>query len=227
MIKSLRVFKTIEDVTNSRPNGSRLTAIRFESDRIDFSGRSFRMLWCQCSCGKEKIVSLASFLRVMGGSKSCGCLHLERVSKFSHYIPQLADCWKHMMERCYNPKCERYPTYGGNGVIVCDEWHDYQVFLDWALANGWEKHLRLDKDFLYIAEHGTKTGMIYSPKYCQFITHQQNIDRTTRSIYFEYTGKQMTIKEISEITGLRKRLLESRFRGKKQVDGIVRKLIAE
>lgn len=31
-------------------------------------------------------------------------------------------CWQQMRQRCYNPKVEIYPHYGGRGIKVCDRW---------------------------------------------------------------------------------------------------------
>ena len=38
--------------------------------------------------------------------------------------------WKNMMERCYNPKNRYYINYGGEGITVCERWHDFNNFLD-------------------------------------------------------------------------------------------------
>lgn len=27
-----------------------------------------------------------------------------------------------MLNRCYNPECKPFPSYGGRGIIVCDRW---------------------------------------------------------------------------------------------------------
>lgn len=41
--------------------------------------------------------------------------------KFNHV-------WRMMMYRCYNPSSESYPRYGGRGITVCPQWHDYKQF---------------------------------------------------------------------------------------------------
>ena len=38
-----------------------------------------------------------------------------------------------MLQRCYNPKRPQYKNYGGRGITVCDEWHDYETFRAWAI----------------------------------------------------------------------------------------------
>jgi hypothetical protein len=38
--------------------------------------------------------------------------------------------WRDMKERCYNPKKQSYPWYGGKGVTVCDRWlNSFAAFL--------------------------------------------------------------------------------------------------
>lgn len=50
-----------------------------------------------------------------------------------------------MMKRCYNEKSVAYKDYGAKGIIVCPEWHDRENFRKWALENGYEKGLRLER----------------------------------------------------------------------------------
>lgn len=75
--------------------------------------------------------------------------------------------WNNMMTRCYNKKWqERFPTYVG--CMVCEEWHDYQVFSKWFYDNYYkiEGHrMDLDKDILH------KGNKIYSPDTCVFVPH--------------------------------------------------------
>lgn len=54
--------------------------------------------------------------------------------------------WTFMLERCYNPKHDAYKYYGAKGVTVCDDWReDFMTFHDWALANGYQDDLTLDR----------------------------------------------------------------------------------
>lgn len=81
--------------------------------------------------------------------------------------------WKHMLMRCYDVKFQqKYPTYVG--VIVCEEWHNFQNFAEW-----FDKHYiegyDLDKDLL--SEPNSK---IYSPNTCLFVPHALNTFLTNR-----------------------------------------------
>lgn len=50
-----------------------------------------------------------------------------------------------IMRRCYNPKSIMWKHYGNIGISVCDEWHDKEVFVAWAISNGWIKGLKVDR----------------------------------------------------------------------------------
>lgn len=39
--------------------------------------------------------------------------------------------WAAIKTRCYNPKHECYPNYGGRGIIMCDEWlNSFEAFAE-------------------------------------------------------------------------------------------------
>lgn len=37
--------------------------------------------------------------------------------------------WRQMIDRCENPRNRKWEDYGGRGVQVCEEWHDFWTFL--------------------------------------------------------------------------------------------------
>lgn len=79
-------------------------------------------------------------------------------------------CWRHMMERCYNPKIlDKFPTY--KGCTVCPEWHYLSNFKRWFEdpANGYREGYHLDKDIL------VKGNKVYSPDTCCFVPKEINI----------------------------------------------------
>lgn len=64
-----------------------------------------------------------------------------------------------MMRRCYNPKSISWSTYGGIGIKVYEEWHNREVFKNWAYENGYKSGLRLQR------KDATKD---YCPENCYF-----------------------------------------------------------
>lgn len=55
---------------------NKLTAIRFEYNRREPSGKSCQYWLFRCDCGKEKIIK--KHCVVSGGTKSCGCIQKEK-----------------------------------------------------------------------------------------------------------------------------------------------------
>lgn len=148
---------------------------------------------CQCDCGLTTL-SFAYQLN-SGAKKSCGCL---RVEKASEHIPEalkgadsptyrhggksggterLYYIWWNMLKRCETPSATRYSFYGGRGISVCEEWHDYLTFREWAYANGYHDE---DKEL----PRGEKLSIDridpdgnYCPENCQWITLSENVRR--------------------------------------------------
>lgn len=119
----------------------RLTVIK----RVENSKHNAAQWLCKCECGETVVVS-SNNLRT-GHSKSCGCARKESTSewmtkystKHGGSKSRLYGVWAGMLRRTRDPKDKRYKDYGGRGISVCDEWADFGVFRDWALANGYDE----------------------------------------------------------------------------------------
>ena len=101
------------------------------------------ILWeCRCECGN--IVNVSSRDLVTGHTKSCGCLQKDTIKtiriKHGDRDARLYSVWKSMKKRCENPNCKSYKWYGAKGVSVCEEWHDYIAFKEWAIHNGYNEN---------------------------------------------------------------------------------------
>jgi len=136
-------------------------------------GQKQRVAIFRCYCGKEFEATISNVKST--NTKSCGCRNLqkliERNTKHGLSHLPLYTVWNSMIQRCYNPKHLSYQYYGARGITVCNEWLDNPVsFIKWALENGYKKGLTIDKD-----KHSpNKTGVIYSPEYCCFLTNTEN-----------------------------------------------------
>ena len=78
---------------------------------------------------------------------------------------KLKHSWRAMMARCYKRAKKSQKSYWGKGVTVCDEWHKYVNFKCWALDNGYEIGLSIDRVDL----DGN-----YCPENCRWITISEN-----------------------------------------------------
>ena len=101
---------------------------------------------CQCECGRLDIIK-GSALRA-GRNKQCNsCAAKQTRNKLKHGLSKTSiyQSWKSMMHRCYHPHNPGYHTYGGRGISVCDEWKNPEKFYQWAISNGWQKGLSIDR----------------------------------------------------------------------------------
>jgi hypothetical protein len=85
---------------------------------------------CQCECGTITRVSSQALRN--GSTKSCGCLSreltLKRITKHGKSQLRAYSIWKHMLERCRNPKSTNYRNYGGRGILVDERWEKFENF---------------------------------------------------------------------------------------------------
>jgi hypothetical protein len=79
--------------------------------------------------------------------------------------------WSDMLHRVYNPERHGWEQYGGRGVKVVEEWHNFQNFAEWITkqANYGRKGFELDKDIL------KPEMLVYSPETCCLVPKEVNI----------------------------------------------------
>jgi len=109
---------------------------------------------------------------------SCGCMKREFKKKINprqgiRYNPRrLYRIWMNMRHRCHNPNTNCFSNYMGKGITICKEWNDYEVFYNWAMANGYKDDLMIDR----INVDGN-----YEPSNCRWVTHQESGQNTSRT----------------------------------------------
>lgn len=116
---------------------------------------------------------------------------------------KLYSVWCAMRQRCNNPKNKDYKWYGGKGVLVCEEWNDFKIFQEWALLNGYEEGLTIDR----------KNGdMNYSPENCRWITISEQ-QRNRKGLHLiAYNGETHCMQEWAEICGISRGAIRDRLK---------------
>ena len=73
--------------------------------------------------------------------------------------------WKHIKDRCYNPKAINYDRYGGRGIKVCDRWlESFENFYEDMGDRPTDEH-QLDRI------NGKEN---YTPENCRWVTSTIN-----------------------------------------------------
>lgn len=179
-----------------------------KSKRIDMAGQMFgglhitgntrrgknkkRLEWEYiCVCGRKKYAGGADLRR--GFIKSCGCLKGGHNKTHGMSGTRLYHVWFQMKSRCENLKDKDFQYYGERGISVCEEWQEFEPFMEWATNNGYGEGLTIERK-------DNDAG--YSPDNCCFIpaNKQASNQRKTRHVYLG--GVKMSAKEASEKSGI-------------------------
>lgn len=146
---------------------------------------------CKCDCGNTVGVkpSYLFYKKMSTCGKECP-IHKEKNQGRAHR--RLYHIWTSMKQRCYNKNHKRYYLYGGRGITICDEWlNNYDVFEEWALKNGYNDDLSIDRI------DGNKG---YYPENCRWATYQQQRDNAENPYTYmdkpkekRYWGKRFEI----------------------------------
>lgn len=163
----------------------------------------------RCQCGREKELVITEVKR--GKTKSCGGCGIFKekkrrvVTKHGMWNTPLYNIYMSMIRRCYNPNNTAYKWYGARGVRVCDEWkNDFMSFYNWAMANGWNPQLNVDKD-----KKGG--GLLYSPETCSLISLKENQNNRSSNVLFSYNGETKTLSQWAELLEMNYSTLWSRI----------------
>lgn len=191
---------TVIDLTGQK--FGRLTVLKL--DHVDRQA-----YWlCKCDCGKETI-SASGDLR-SGHKKSCGCLHDElssqRLTKknltHGESNTRLYKIWTDIKKRCYRKTFWAYDRYGGRGITLCKEWHDYPTFRNWCVNNGYTENLTIDR----INNNGN-----YEPSNCRWVDRKTQANNKSNVRLISYNGETKTIAQWAETLGINYRTLYNRI----------------
>ncbi len=110
----------------------RLVVLGEAPPQLTRQGRRRRRIYVVCDCGRQLVVSL-THLRHDPGTRSCKACIVYRPIVHGHARAGRRTTewriWEAMRQRCQNPRCAVYPSYGGRGITVCEAWQSFAQFL--------------------------------------------------------------------------------------------------
>lgn len=176
-------------------------------------------MWnCVCECGNTTTVRAKSL--TCGVTKSCGCFAKEHMAsiakKHGGYGTRLYAIWNSMRQRCLNKNNHAYGNYGGRGITICSEWDDFSKFKDWAYRNGYDDHAGRGECTLDRID----VNKGYYPGNCRWATAKEQSLNRRDTILVEYNGEQHSLKEWSQIIGIRYDTMWRRYKKGKSIQEV-------
>lgn len=111
--------------------------------------------------------------------------------------------WVSMKNRCSDKNNPAYPSYGGRGIAVCEEWsQSFPAFRMWAECNGYAPGLTLDR----IDNDGN-----YDPCNCRFADMRTQSNNKRNNHFVTICETTHTISEWSRISGISKVTIRNRL----------------
>lgn len=154
-----------------------------------------RHFLCLCDCGNKKTVRLEHIRS--GHTTSCGCLQrartIESSTKHGDRSTPLYSVWCDVKKRCLNPRATNYSYYGGRGIKLCPEWHEYENFKR-DMGAKYKQGLELDR---------RDNDGPYSTSNCRWVTRTENNRNTRANRRIAHGGKTRCVSEWAEITGIK------------------------
>lgn len=188
----------------------RLTVLRPATPRVRANGHLIGQSVVVCSCGKSGEFVVRNCSLKSGMTTSCGCKNRERIiqqNKDKRITGQsnsrLAHIFYSMHRRCESQKHKGYKCYGGKGIQVCPEWDKFEVFYKWALENGYDSSLTIDR---------IDSDKGYSPNNCRWVTMKDNIRNKRNVLRIEYHGNLLYVSDIAAMTGMDRKTIIGRIK---------------
>lgn len=134
-----------------------------------------RWFWkMECTCGNTKVVA-GNQIQLRGHCLICA-IHPNQTHGM-RYTPEYS-VWNGMRRRCEEVSNKDYPRYGGAGVTVSDEWHNFENFI---------KDMGPRPSRLHQIDRINTTGP-YSKENCRWATMSENQSNRKKSSWWMIQG---------------------------------------
>lgn len=140
-----------------------------------------------CDCGNLKMIRVGRVKN--GNTKSCGCKAGKQKNPYGlteQDYKKLYNAWWNMKNRCTNQKSDHFYAYGERGITVCSEWENPKTFIAWAVRNGWNPSLTIERK---------NVDKGYSPGNCELISKEKQARNKRNNIKLLINGEEKCLAE--------------------------------
>lgn len=94
--------------------------------------------------------------------------------------------WCQVRQRCFNQNDKDYVNYGGRGIAFDESWNDFAVFYEWAMGNGYQSGLSIERK---------NNDGNYEPSNCKWIPMGQQRRNNRRILMITFNGKTQILSD--------------------------------
>ncbi len=184
------------DLTGKR--FGQLVAVRRIENRPGYGQARWLFL---CDCGEE--TRQFGYSVVHQGVVSCGCWRRALRARLKHGKTGSREfnSWTAMRQRCLNPSCRQFEHYGGRGITICEEWGDFQRFLD---------DMGPRPDGLSLERIRNNEG--YYPGNCCWASRKDQVRNRRTTVFYEHAGSRQPLQAWAESIGVAYQTLWHRYK---------------
>lgn len=161
----------------------------------------------KCVCGVEKEVRSQDIR--MGTSKSCGCIStggkggLKNKTHGTDYGSKLYRAWRNAKNRCFNPKTEKYKTYGAEGITMYSGWaNSYEEFAAY-IGEPPGPEYSLDR---------IENSKGYEPGNVRWATPEEQMENRACTLRISFEGVEVPLTKVAKALGIDYGTLAYRYR---------------
>jgi hypothetical protein len=182
-----------------------LTPLQYSHSKLNRPSNQFWLF--QCDCGNTKISRFYDVKR--GKISSCGCIFKKQLSdrnkansKHGYFGTPTYNSWSGIIDRCCNINSNNYSIYGAKGISVCERWRSsFENFLE----DMGERPPGTSIDRIDVLGN-------YEPGNCRWANAKTQARNRTNNTRYEHDGKNLTLAEWSEITGIKADTINRRIK---------------